>query len=93
MTMRIVWVVGLLGLTACTPALVPRQSTFKQVEQMHCKQVTPTGSHLSKRICTTRSERDADAAQARAELEKAMDYQRSREMAEQYERQRVPSRP
>lgn len=93
MTMRVVWVFGLLTLTACQNALVARESKFAQAEQVHCQHVTPTGSHRSRRVCTTRSEREADAAKAKAELERAMDYQRDQEMADRHQEQRVPTRP
>jgi hypothetical protein len=81
-----------MALTACTNALHVRESKFAQAEQVHCHQVTPTGSHRSRRVCTTRSERESDAAQAKAELERAMDYQRNQEMVDRND-QRVPTRP
>ena len=93
MSMRVVWVLGLISLSACTTALVPRESTFKQVEQIHCQQVTPTGSHRSRRVCTTRSEREANSAQAKAELEKAMDYQRAQEMVDRTDQRMPTTRP
>jgi hypothetical protein len=83
---------GLAALTGCSNALVIPESQFTQNEQVHCQYVTPTGSHRSRRVCTTRSEREQQSAQAKAELDKALEYQQNRATMERMER-RNPSRP
>ena len=88
----LVLILGLAALTGCSNALVVPESQFTQSEQVHCRHVTPTGSHRSRRVCTTRTEREQQSAQAKAELDKALEYQRSRAMMEGMER-RNPSRP
>jgi hypothetical protein len=71
---------GCIALAACSSALVVEQSKFAQAQaqKVSCRQETPTGSHLIRRICTTKAEREEQSARAKQELENAMDYQRNR---------------
>jgi hypothetical protein len=87
-----VWGPGCIALTACSQALVMQESRLAQAQEVRCRQVTPTGSHMSRRVCTTRAEREAQSAQAQAELENAMEHQRNRTLMERSER-REPHRP
>ena len=80
MKLCIACVFAVMVLTACSNALVMPESKLTQVEGMRCRQVTPTGSHRPRRVCTTRVDRETDAVKAQAELEEALDYQRNREM-------------
>jgi hypothetical protein len=89
-----VWGLSCIALTACSPALVLEESKIAQAQaqDIRCRQETPTGSHLMRRVCTTKAQRDAQTAQAREDLEKAMEQQRNQAMMNRSDR-RMPSRP
>jgi hypothetical protein len=87
-----VWSIGCLALAACSPALVQEQSKIVQAQGIQCRQVTSTGSHMVRRVCTTKAERDQQSIQAQAGLEEAMEQQRSQVLIQRSER-REPARP
>jgi hypothetical protein len=57
----------------CSAALIPHQSPFAKGERVTCHRVTPTGSHLPRRICRTEAQRaqaEEDAKEILAEQQR-----------------------
>ncbi|HVF17908.1 MAG TPA: hypothetical protein VNA21_13390 [Steroidobacteraceae bacterium] len=60
--------VALLG---CSQALTIQESKFNAGEELVCRTVTPTGSHLKQRICTTVAQNKDESDRAKLVLEQA----------------------
>jgi hypothetical protein len=58
-----------VGLAACSPALVPEQGKVAGGQVVTCKDVTPTGSNVPRRVCSSVSERDAQRSESQRTLE------------------------
>lgn len=66
-----VWValVSLVILSACSHAHVPQRSRVAAGEMVTCRQVTPTGSHMMRTVCTSAAERKQQEQDGRAMIE------------------------
>ena len=81
--------VGLvLAVAACSQALVIETGQLAKAEEVQCSRVTRTGSHLSKRVCTTRAQREAQSLRAQSALARATEQQRAEQMARRSTRPR-----
>jgi hypothetical protein len=79
---RVLSSVGLVfTLGACSQALVIEKGQLAKAEAVQCTRVTRTGSHMAKRVCTTRSEREAQSLQAQSSLARAVQQQQAEQMA------------
>ncbi|HEY8539307.1 MAG TPA: hypothetical protein VIL28_10615 [Steroidobacteraceae bacterium] len=76
-------------LTACSPALVEEPGEFATASPVVCSDVTPTGSHLKQRVCTTEAEIAEEAARAREEVAEAQQRQRDELAILEQERMRT----
>lgn len=89
MVVRLVSCVGLVAaLSACSQAMIIEKSRLAQAEEVECTRVVRTGSHMIKRVCTTRSEREAQSLRAQSALERAVEQQRAEQMARRATRPR-----
>ena len=78
------------ALTACSPALVVQDGKLVQNAGLQCRQTATTGSHMLRRVCTTRAEREAQSAEAEEGLARAQEYQRAQAMMDRAERREIP---
>lgn len=80
-----------VALAACSQAHVPQRSRIASGELVTCKQVTPTGSHLPRTVCTSAAEREQQQASARAIIEEEQRRRMAEDaMRQTFERQSVP---
>lgn len=77
-----------LALGACSQALIIEKGLLAKAEQVECSRVARTGSHIVKRVCMTRSEREAQSQHAQSALAGAMEQQRAEQMARRATRPR-----
>lgn len=63
-----------VAIAACSQALVPQRSRVASGEIVTCRDVTPTGSHLPRRVCTSAAERERQQEAARAVLDDHRGY-------------------
>lgn len=77
-----------LALGACSQALIIEKGQLAKAEEIVCTRVTRTGSHMVRRVCMTRSEREAQSAQAQSSLARAMEQQQAEQMARRATRPR-----
>ena len=70
-----------LTLAACSQALLIEKGQLAKAEEVQCSRVTRTGSHLSRRVCTTRAEREAASLRAQSALARATEQQNAERMA------------
>jgi hypothetical protein len=82
------WVMLSAILGGCSQALIIEKGQLAKAEEVQCTRVTRTGSHMSKRVCTTRSQREAQSLRAQSALERASEQQRVEQMARRAARQR-----
>ena len=54
---------------ACSPALQPQTGKVASGQVVTCKDVTPTGSNVPRRVCTSAAERAAERDESQRTLE------------------------
>lgn len=66
-----IWValVSLIILSACSHANAPQRSRIAGGEMVTCRQVTPTGSHMMRTVCTSAAERRKQEEEGRSLME------------------------